>query len=114
MSDAARARAVRDAINAIVDPCSTAMAEPAGIDDMGIVEAVRLDGDRVEVELLPTSAHCLFTGLFEEEIEQRVGTLPWVGSVHVTLSRSLEIWDESRMSPRLRERLARRRAALRA
>jgi metal-sulfur cluster biosynthetic enzyme len=109
-----RAQQVRDAINAIVDPCSAAMSEPAGIADMGLVEHLRIDGDEVAVELLPTSAHCLFVGLFEEEIEERVGRLPWVGSVHVTLSSSLEIWDESRMDPRLRERLRLRRAALRA
>jgi metal-sulfur cluster biosynthetic enzyme len=109
-----REHQVREAINGIVDPCSTAMAEPAGIDDMGIVEHVRIDGDAVEVDLLPTSAHCLFTGLFEEEIEERVGALPWVGSVRVALSSSLDIWDESRMHPRLRERLRLRRQMLRA
>ena len=109
-----RAAQVREAINAIVDPCSAAMSEPAGIADMGLLEQVSIDGDEVAVELLPTSAHCLFVGLFEEEIEERVGTLPWVGSVRVTLSRSLDIWDESRMDPRLRERLRLRRAALRA
>jgi metal-sulfur cluster biosynthetic enzyme len=85
------------------------MATPIGIDDMGIVEDVRITGDRVEVVLLPTSPHCLFLGLFEEEIEARVGALPWVDVVSVRLTDGEEIWSEERMARGARQRLARRR-----
>ena len=106
-----RIDAVRNAINAIVDPCSVAMTEPIGLADLGIIERVEIEDDRVEVTLLPTSPHCLFLGLFEEEIERRVRALDWVRTVEVRLTEGLEIWDESRMSEAARERLARRRRA---
>lgn len=105
---------VRARINAIVDPCSTAMAEPIGIDDFGIVQHVRIDGGEVEVVLLPTSPHCLFLGLFEEEIEQRLRTLPGVTSVRVTLTDGAEVWDEQRIAPTARRRLQQRRRSARA
>ncbi len=104
---------VRAAINAVVDPCSAAMTVPIGLDDLGIVENVHVDDGHVRVSLLPTSPHCLFLGLFEEEIESRVGALEWVRSVDVRLSESLAIWDESHLSDGARRRLtaARRRDA---
>jgi metal-sulfur cluster biosynthetic enzyme len=105
---------VRDVLNGIVDPCSAAMAEPIGIADMGLVEDVRVDGGRVEVVLVPTSPHCLFVGLFEEELEKRLSALPWVESVGVELDEGTIIWDEQRMTDAARERLARRRSALRS
>jgi metal-sulfur cluster biosynthetic enzyme len=104
-----RAGEVRQRINEIVDPCSSAMATPIGIDDLGILEEVVVDGDDVRVVLLPTSPHCLYVGLFEEQIEARVGALPWVRSVDVSLTRSMEIWDEGRLSELARRRLGRRR-----
>lgn len=107
-----RRRAVLEAVNGIADPCSIAMTEPIGIADLGLVEDVGISGGRVEIALLPTSPHCLFVGLFEEEIEERVSALGWVESVHVRLDEGETIWDESRMTTAARERLARRRAAL--
>jgi metal-sulfur cluster biosynthetic enzyme len=104
---------VREVLNGIFDPCSMAMAEPIGISDMGLVEEVRTDGGRVAVVLVPTSPHCMFIGLFEEEVEKRVSALSWVESVTVELEEGTIIWDEARMTPSARERLARRRSAIR-
>ena len=106
-----RRRAVVEAVNGIADPCSIAMTEPIGIADLGLVKDVGISGGCVEIALLPTSPHCLFVGLFEEEIEARVSALGWVESVHVRLDEGETIWDESRMTPAAQERLARRRAA---
>jgi metal-sulfur cluster biosynthetic enzyme len=111
--DEERRRAVREQINGVLDPCSRAMAVPTGIADMGIVEDVRIDGGRVHVQLLPTSPHCLFLGLFEAEIETRVKALPWVERVSVELTVGAEIWTEERMERGARERLARSRRARR-
>jgi metal-sulfur cluster biosynthetic enzyme len=99
------------AINDIVDPCSAAVRVPIGIVDFGLVESVDLDGGRVNLELLTTAPSCMFTGLFEEEVERRVAALPWVESVHVAINsepRFLSLWDESRMSDAARAALARR------
>jgi metal-sulfur cluster biosynthetic enzyme len=105
---------VREKLNAIVDPCSAALAEPVGIVDLGLIERIEVAGGQIDVVLLPTSPQCLFVGLFEEEIEQRLHALPWVESVRVTLDEGETIWDESRMTADAREWLARRRATARA
>jgi metal-sulfur cluster biosynthetic enzyme len=109
---ARRREAVLAALNGIVDPCSAAMAEPIGLADLGLVERLEMQGGRVDIELVPTSPHCLFVGLFEEEIASRVGALDWVESVNVRFDEGETIWDESRVSAAARARLARRRAAL--
>ena len=93
------------AVNGIVDPCSAAVGVPIGIADMGLVERLELDGNRVELVLLPTSPHCMYVGHFEEEIESRVGALPWVEFVQVTLSDCTTIWDDSRMTDAARSEL---------
>lgn len=113
LSGQSRAAAVRAVLNSIVDPCSAAMAEPIGIADMGLVEDVRVEAGHVVVVVVPTSPHCLFTALFEEEIEKRVAALPWVESVRVELEEGGIIWDERRLSDAARARLARRRDAMR-
>jgi metal-sulfur cluster biosynthetic enzyme len=104
-----RAAAVRERINGVVDPCSSAMSVPIGLADMGIVDEIRIDGGDVEVTLLPTSPGCLFLGLFEEEIEARVRALPWVGQVSVRHTDREDIWTEERMAAGARRRLAVRR-----
>lgn len=114
VDEQARAAEVREVLNAIVDPCSAAMAEPIGIADMGLVEDIRVDGGRVDVVLVPTSPHCLFVALFEDELEKRLSALPWVETVGVELDEGTIIWDERRMTEATRERLARRRSALRS
>jgi metal-sulfur cluster biosynthetic enzyme len=106
--------AVRAVLNGIFDPCSMAMAEPIGIADMGLVEDIRVEGSHVVVVLVPTSPHCMFLSLFEEEVERRVSELPGVDSVRVELEEGTVIWDETRMTDAARERLARRRVASRS
>jgi metal-sulfur cluster biosynthetic enzyme len=106
-----RRLAVLAAINQVVDPCSVGIGVPIGVVDMGLVESVNLNGDRVSIDLITTAPFCLFTGLFEEEIEQRVSALPWVTSVHVAFNsdpRMLGAWDEERMSDDARAALAQR------
>jgi metal-sulfur cluster biosynthetic enzyme len=102
------------AVNRIPDPCSVAMAEPIGIADLGLVEGITVRDGAVEVTLVPTSPHCLYVGLFEQDVEARVRELDWVRSVEVRCLEGHVIWDESRLSETARARLDRRRAALRA
>jgi metal-sulfur cluster biosynthetic enzyme len=104
---------VAAALNAVIDPCSAAAGEPAGLLEMGIVQRVRIDARWVEVTLLPTFAGCLFSGLFAETITQRLDELPWCRRATVEMTAE-ELWTEARMSPGLARRLARRRALARA
>ena len=112
MSVAGRRDAVWQLVNEVVDPCSVSMAVPLGIGDMGLVSEIKLTNRDVEVVLLPTSPHCMFVGLFEEEVAAKLSTLGWVESVRVRTDEGETIWEESRLTPRARDRLTRRRAAL--
>ena len=47
----------------------------------------------------------MFRGVFEEEVEKRLGTLPWCERVIVAFCPAEQGWDESRMSPAARAAL---------
>jgi metal-sulfur cluster biosynthetic enzyme len=102
---------VLGALDAIRDPCSVALGRPIGLVGMGIIDDVIIDGDCAVVSVLPTYPDCLFRGVFEAEIEARVGALPWCGAVRVKFCAADVTWDESRMTPDARLSLQRRRAA---
>ncbi|MFO1149930.1 MAG: iron-sulfur cluster assembly protein [Alsobacter sp.] len=107
---AERREAVLAAIDGIVDPCSEAVGHPVGLVAMGMIERLDVTGGSVLVSVLPTFPACLFQGKFEEEIEARVGALPWCDGVAVRFIHGAVSWDETRMSPRARALLGRRRA----
>ena len=86
-------------LDQIHDPCSVSIGRPIGLVGMGIIEALAVDGDTVAITVLPTFPDCLFRGVFEAEIEARVGALPWCRSVSVTFAPADRAWDESRMTP---------------
>jgi metal-sulfur cluster biosynthetic enzyme len=96
-------------VNAIVDPCSSAMGAPIGLGDMGIVDSVHVTDGRVLVRLLPTSPGCLYTGIFDAEIQRRLRAFDWCTSVAVELGSGDSIWTEERMSAHARARLEIRR-----
>ena len=96
-------------LDQIHDPCSISIGRPIGLVGMGVIEAVAVDGDKVAVTVLPTFPDCLFRGVFEAEIEARVGALPWCRSVSVTFAPADRAWDESRMTPDALRRLGRKK-----
>jgi metal-sulfur cluster biosynthetic enzyme len=112
-SNSERVQEIWHTLNQIVDPCSIAMSTPLGIADLGLIERIDVSEGFVAVDLVPTSPHCLFIGLFEEEVEQRIAALPWVKSLRVEINDGGIIWDETRMTHAARTRIAEHRAALR-
>jgi metal-sulfur cluster biosynthetic enzyme len=96
-------------LDQIHDPCSISIGRPIGLVGMGIIEAVTVVGDKVAVTVLPTFPDCLFRGVFEAEIEARVGALAWCRSVSVTFAPADRAWDESRMTPDALRRLGRKK-----
>jgi metal-sulfur cluster biosynthetic enzyme len=98
-------------IDGIVDPCSQAVGRPVGLVAMGMVERLDVTGNSVFVSVLPTFPACLFQGKFEDDIQARVGALPWCESVSVRFVHGDITWDETRMSPQARATLGRRRAS---
>lgn len=106
-------RRVLAAINEIVDPCSAGIGMPTGIADLGLIDRLEIDDGRVDVTLITTAPHCMFVGMFKEQIEHRVGATPGVASVRVTMNYET-MWDESRMSEGARARTVERHRRLRS
>lgn len=100
---------VMEVLNGIVDPCSAATALPAGIVDMGMIRDVTFhqgEGGAVEcsVTLCITHALCMMTGIFVQEIQQRLQSDARISDVRVLLDRDT-VWTEELMSPQYRARL---------
>ena len=95
-------------LDEVHDPCSVSIGRPIGLVGMGIIEQVAVAGDTVTVTVLPTFPDCLFRGVFEAEIETRLGALAWCRSVTVVFAPADRSWDESRMAPDALRRLGRK------
>lgn len=73
------------------------------ITDLGIVEEVRVEGDRVEVDLLPTFAGCPALGIIRKSVE---GALTEAGAAAVKVTfRTSPAWTTERVSEAGREAL---------
>lgn len=70
--------------------------------DMGIIRDVRVDGDRVHVELVPTFLGCPALETMQREISERLAALGAEAVVDVILDDS---WSTDRISPDGREKL---------
>jgi len=110
--------AVLAAINDIPDPCSVAAHSAAGLVDMGLVVDLLMTDTTpgqfsVEVAMRATSPGCVFFGVFDAEILNRVAAVPGVASVNVTWSME-PLWEPSMMSEELQARRSKFLGSLRA
>jgi metal-sulfur cluster biosynthetic enzyme len=103
---------VRAVLNEIIDPCSRAAGEPAGLVDMGLVRAIEVqdEGTRVEVVLALTEPTCLMGFPFMRSARERLTALPGVERVDVTLDPSFE-WTPTELHAAYSARLEQRRAS---
>ena len=105
-------RDVRDALNGIIDPCSSAAGCPGGLDDMGLVRAVEITqveaGAVLRVVIGVTEYGCLMGAPFAAEAYKRLEALPGVAAVTVELDQAFD-WDRDDMSAAYRERLSQHR-----
>ena len=94
--------ALIDALREVYDPC----CEDRGISivDMGVVEDVRVDAGRVEVDLVLTTGWCPFVASMSDAIPERLRAVPGVEDVHVRVVWD-PVWTEQRLSPSAREKL---------
>lgn len=97
-----RKAAVRDRLMEVLDPCSCMSEHPVNIVDLGLIEAIDIDGAAVEVTVLLTSQRCTYFLDINDEIRERVGSLDGVEEVEVHQDTSGEIWTRERMSERER------------
>lgn len=91
-----------DALGEVHDPCCADRG--ISIVDMGVVEAVRVDGGHVEVDLVLTSGWCPFVSTMSDAIPERLRRLDGVehGDVKVVWD---PVWTMDRLSPSAREQL---------
>ncbi|WP_409329424.1 iron-sulfur cluster assembly protein [Trujillonella humicola] len=103
-----REAAIAAALASVDDPCSIAAQAPMSIGDLGLVRDWRVDGGVVTVTVSPTAPSCVLMGSIAQAIEERVGAVEGVDSVHVELD-THTIWSPELMSDGGRQRLAERR-----
>jgi metal-sulfur cluster biosynthetic enzyme len=102
-------RRVEEAVDSVVDPCSAAAGVPAGLAEMGLVQAVDISGRKVSIVLRVTHPSCFVAPLFLRWVEEAVAAVPGVASVRVKLAKDTD-WTPADMSPAYRSRLAEHRA----
>jgi len=80
---------VRRALSEVIDP-------EVGIDivDLGLVKEIRVNGRRVEVDMVLTTTGCPLVSYLTEQVKNRVGAVPRVESVDVQILD--EPWDWER------------------
>ena len=103
---------LRERLNEIVDPCSAAAGEPAGLVDMGLIRSLAVADGEVTVVVCVTHPSCMMAPVFLAQVRQAAEEAPGVTAVHASLDTGFD-WTEADMAPAYRERLARRRAASR-
>lgn len=87
---------VLEALRSVPEPCAIAMGRDLDIREMGLVEAVAIDGDRVTVTLVLTDPSCVHFTAMSRFIADVLGELEGVGSVDVTIS-TTELWTPDRL-----------------
>jgi ring-1,2-phenylacetyl-CoA epoxidase subunit PaaD len=97
---AADLAAVREAVAGVPDP----ELPPVTIGMLGMVHDVRVDGDTVEVELLPTFSGCPATDMIERDVVAAVRQLEGVEAVRVRF-RFDPPWTAERIDDVGRQRL---------
>lgn len=99
---------VRQCLNGIVDPCSSAAGAPAGLLDMGLVKRIDVEstpsGAHVAVTVTVTEPSCLMGGPFAEEARSRLSSLEGVSSVEVEIDPLID-WTPANMTAEYRARL---------
>jgi metal-sulfur cluster biosynthetic enzyme len=95
--------AIVEALGDVYDPCCADRG--ISIVDMGVVEDVRVDGGRVEVDRVLTSGWCPFVTTMSTAIPDRLRSVEGVEDVDVQVVWD-PVWTPDRLSERAREELA--------
>jgi metal-sulfur cluster biosynthetic enzyme len=102
---------VRSALLGVYDPCSHAWNRPLSVVDLGLVRDVAVDlTGTATVRISLTAPFCMAVATIMQAVEQRVGQLPGISSVHVEIDTETT-WSTDLMTAQGRRTLADRRAA---
>jgi metal-sulfur cluster biosynthetic enzyme len=101
---------IMEELSRIEDPCSVRNRTPLSLVDMKLVEDVVVsEAGHVSITLLLTDPSCVFFFDIARSIKDALGRLPGVGDVTVETIGD-RWWEPDRLTPEVRERLARMRA----
>ena len=104
--------AVRERLRSVVDPCSAAVGTDIDVVELGLIEAVTVEGNAVTVSMRLTSPGCLMVEYFAREVDEAVGGLPGVERVTLETDAGFE-WHRGMMESSARTKRQRRRRKLR-
>lgn len=91
---------VWDRLQEVTDPEITSVS----LVEMGMIDGVLVDGDKVTVKLLPTYVGCPALGMMENDIIKSVSTIEGITEVHVVFIKN-PIWTSDRITAEGREKL---------
>jgi len=94
-----------DDVRAVLDTVPDPEMPPVSVAELGMVTDVRVHGDRVEVDLVPTYSGCPATAVIREETARAVQGMDGVGSVEVRFVNTV-VWEPERITPPGRRKLA--------
>ena len=103
--------AVRERLRSVVDPCSAAVGTDIDVVELGLIEAVTVEGNAVTVSMRLTSPGCLMVEYFAREVDEVVGALPGVERVTLETDAGFE-WHRGMMESSARTKRQRRRREL--
>jgi metal-sulfur cluster biosynthetic enzyme len=104
---------IYDVLSTVYDTCSVFNGTNLDIVEMGLVHDVEQDGGNVRVRLLLSDPMCVYLFEMRSQIVNALEALPGIEAVEVEPVAG-KLWWPERMTPAVRERLARaRRARLR-
>lgn len=95
-----RAAEVYAVLDTVPDPEMPAVS----VGDLGMVVAVRVDGGRVEVDLVATCSGCPATAVIGDDVTEAVRGMDGVGEVDVRFVHDV-VWDPERITAAGREQL---------
>jgi metal-sulfur cluster biosynthetic enzyme len=94
---------VLEALREVYDPCCADRG--ISVVDMGVVEAVHVEGSHVRVDLVLTTGWCPFVAAMSDVIPARLRLLDGVETVAVEVVWD-PVWTPDRLSPSAREKLS--------
>jgi metal-sulfur cluster biosynthetic enzyme len=95
---------IRAALQDVKDPCSIYNGTNLSIFDLGMTRNIRVDDERVVIELMLDDPTCAYSGMISHEVHQVVDPIVEGREVELTMVVD-EYWTEDRATPKARTRL---------
>lgn len=95
---------IEAALRTIVDPCSIATGAPVNLMDMGLIQSIDIDRDKILVVLRLTSPTCWQVVNIIGAIQEKLAPLPAIRELRCCVDMNAE-WAPDMMAPAALKRL---------